>query len=230
MMQAKGEIMRVLKSLEEISDGKLYDIEDRAKAGTSNCERCSVCCHDIGDLVELSPYDAYEMVSHLGKSFDELLGKKIALQDCQKIQLPYLKMMGEDLQCSFLNGEGRCSIHGFRPNICRLFPLGRVYQKDDFKYFLQVESCVKPLLHEVSIKEWLGIANYEENKTFILAWYQLLKALHFRLKFVRDENEVEQIKAYVLDTFYRIQLQEGEDFYAAFWRVLPGAKQVLGII
>lgn len=222
--------MRTLKTLEGISDGKLYDIEDYVKADTSGCNGCYTCCHRVGDLVELTPFDVYEIVNHTKVSFDELLGNKLALQISNKMMLPYLKMKGETERCSFLNETGRCGIHEHRPNICRLFPLGRVYENDDFKYFLQVGTCVMPNLKEIKVKEWIGIANYNENKTFILAWYKLLKALHFRLKFVYDKAELEEMNQYVLNTFYRIHINEGEDFYTVFWRVLPEAKERLGIL
>ena len=103
--------MRTLKTLEGISDGKLYDIEDMVQADTCGCNGCYTCCHKVGDLVELTPFDAYEIKRAVGSSFDTLLGDKIALQPNGKLQLPYLKMVGETEQCSFLNAEGRCSMH-----------------------------------------------------------------------------------------------------------------------
>ena len=222
--------MKLLSTLEGISDGKMYDIEDIVKADTGGCNGCSACCHSVGELVVLTPFDAYEIASHLKISFDELLVDNIWLRENNKILLPHLKMHGDSERCSFLNEEGRCTIHGHRPNICRLFPLGRVYEEDSFKYFLQVSGCVKSDLKNVKVKEWIGIENYSENKTFILEWYHLLKALTFRLKFVRDEGEKNAISEYLLDTFYRITLKDGEDFYAVFSKRLPEAKRWLGII
>lgn len=222
--------MKSLRTLEGISDGRIYDIEDAVKADTCGCDGCSACCHGVGDLVVLTPFDVYEIVSHLNVSFDELLVDKLELRENNKVMLPYLKMHGDSERCSFLNEEGRCIIHRHRPNICRLFPLGRVYEEDDFKYFLQVGSCMKPNLKKVKVKEWIGIENYQENKAFILAWYRLLKALTFRLKFVRDDQERDAINKYLLDTFYRMTLKDGEDFYSAFFRYLPEAKNRLGII
>lgn len=222
--------MKVLRTLEGISDGKIYDIEDMVKADTGGCEGCSACCHGVGDLVVLTPFDAYEMRSHLNVSLDELLVDKLELRENNKILLPHLKMHGDSERCSFLNEEDRCMVHGCRPNICRLFPLGRVYEEDDFKYFLQVNSCVKPNLEKVKIEEWIGIQDYKENKVFILEWYRLLKALTFRLKFVRDAKELEAINQYLLDTFYRMTLKDDEDFYLAFSKCLPEAKNQLGII
>lgn len=222
--------MKSLRSLEGISDGRIYDIEDMVKAGTSGCDGCSACCHDVGDLVVLTPFDVYEIVNHLNVSFDELLIDKLELRENNKMMLPHLKMHGDSKRCSFLNVEDRCVIHGHRPNICRLFPLGRVYEEDDFKYFLQVDSCIKPNLEQVKVKDWIGIENYQQNKAFILSWHHLLKALAFRIKFIRDDEERDEVNKYLLDTFYRMTVKDGEDFYSEFLKCLPEAKNWLGII
>ena len=213
-------------NLDEISDGKLYDIEDIVKADTYGCNGCNDCCCDVGDLVVLNPFDVYEMTNFLNIEFNDLVGKNIELRENNKILLPYLKMNDDDKKCSFLNNEGRCNIHSKRPNICRLFPLGRVYQDDDFKYFLQVGNCPKNDLKEIGVKEWIGIDNYEENKLFILEWHKFIKALTFRLKFVRDELEIKNMNQIVLDNFYNINF----DFYNEFNKRLPKVKSLLGII
>lgn len=222
--------MKSINMLKEISDGKLYDIEDTVKADTGGCDGCSDCCCDVGELVVLTPFDVYEIVNHLGVRFDELLGNKIELRNNNKILLPHLKMQDDNKRCSFLNKEGRCMIHSKRPNICRLFPLGRVYKDDDFKYFLQVGNCPKENLKDVKVKKWLGIENYDENKKFILEWYKFIKALTFRLKFVRDKSEIEEINEILLDRFYRIKIGEGENFYSVFTKNLPNIKDRLGVI
>lgn len=222
--------MKVLRTLEGIFDGKIYDVEDIVKADAGGCDGCSACCHGVGDLVVLTPFDSYEIVSHLNISFDALLVDKLERRENNKILLPHLKMHGDSERCAFLNEEDRCIIHGYRPNICRLFPLGRVYEENDFKYFLQVDNCIKPNLKNIKVKEWIGIERYEENKVFILEWYRLLKALTFRMKFVQDNQERDTMNNYLLDTFYRRTLKEGEDFYSAFLGALPEAKNQLSII
>ena len=40
--------------------------------------------------------------------------------------------------------------------------------------------------------------SYDENKRFILEWYKFIKALTFRLKFVRDEEEIKAINKILL--------------------------------
>ena len=220
--------MKSINILDEISDGKLYDIKDIVKADTCGCDGCSDCCIDVGDLVVLTPFDIYEMVSFLDVKFDELLNDKIELRQENKILLPYLKMQDSTKKCSFLNEENRCMIHSKRPNICRLFPLGRVYQDNDFKYFLQVGNCPKNNLKDVKVNDWIGIDNYDQNKKFILEWHKFIKALTFRLKFVRDEKEIQEINNTLLDNFYRIKIKG--NFYEEFNKTLPKVKSILGII
>ena len=97
--------MKSINILEEISDGKIYDIEDMVKADTCGCNGCSDCCYDVGELVVLTPFDVYEMVNYLGAEFSELLENKIELRENNKILLPYLKMQDDNKRCSFLNEE-----------------------------------------------------------------------------------------------------------------------------
>jgi len=139
-------------------------------------------------------------------------------------------MVGDDKRCSFLSVEGRCTVHHFRPNICRLFPLGRVYAEDDFKYFLQVNACVKSELFEVDINTWMGIEDYTANKLFLLEWYKILKALTFRLKFVHDAADKNRIDQLLLSLFYNNTLEKQYDFYDVFQKNTPIAKKKLGIL
>lgn len=217
-------------TLASISDGRLYELEDLVRADSDGCEGCSACCCGVGELVKLTPFDIYEMKQGLGDTFDVLLAKHLELSTVDKITLPYLRMLGPDERCSFLNEVGRCSIHAYRPNICRLFPLGRVYQEKDFKYFLQVNACVKPKLKKVTVEQWIGIENYEKNKAFLLAWHTCLKALAFRFKFIRDAEELKAANDYLLETFYRRLPNDSDDFYDDFFKALAEAKDRLGII
>ena len=45
--------MRREQTLEEISDGKLYDSNDMVKADCHDCEGCCDCCQGMGDSVIL---------------------------------------------------------------------------------------------------------------------------------------------------------------------------------
>ena len=113
-------------NLDEISDGKLYDANDMVKVGCSDCAGCSACCHGMGETIVLDPYDIWQLTSHLGCTFEQLLSSgRIALHVYEGLILPSLNLVGEEEGCPFLNKEGRCSIHSFRPGICQLFSFGQ---------------------------------------------------------------------------------------------------------
>ena len=62
--------MRREQTLEEISDGKLYDSNDMVKADCHDCEGCCDCCQGMGDSVLLDPYDVYRLSAGLQKWVD----------------------------------------------------------------------------------------------------------------------------------------------------------------
>ena len=161
--------------MNEISDGKRYTSNDLAKLGCGDCEGCSKCCHGMGESIVLDPYDIYSLTINLDTTFKELLEDKISLSVKEMIILPHLNLQADNEGCLFLNENGRCSIHRFRPGICRLFPLGRIYENDSFSYFLQVNECAKPNRTKVKIKKWLGIPDLNKYEQYISTWHYFLK-------------------------------------------------------
>ena len=99
--------MRREQTLEEISDGKLYDSNDMVKADCHDCEGCCDCCQGMGDSVLLDPYDVYRLSAGLQKSAEQLLQEYLELGVTDGNILPHLRMTGVKEQCIFLNSEGR---------------------------------------------------------------------------------------------------------------------------
>ena len=83
-------------SLDEISDGKLYDENDMVKAGCNDCKGCSSCCRGMGDSIILDPLDIFRLTAALGKTFQELLEAYVELGVVDGVILPHLKMTGEE--------------------------------------------------------------------------------------------------------------------------------------
>ena len=121
-------------SLEDISDGKLYGINDMVRADCHGCNGCSACCRGMGSSIVLDPYDCYRLSSALGKTFQEMINQEIELNVVDGLILPNLKMKEDTQACVFLDENNRCSIHQERPGICRIFPLGRYYENGTFHY------------------------------------------------------------------------------------------------
>ena len=81
-------------SLEEISDGKLYTLNDMVKAGCGGCEGCSDCCRGMGESIVLDPLDFARMAEGLALTPQQLLGGYLELHVVDGIVLPNLKMAG----------------------------------------------------------------------------------------------------------------------------------------
>ena len=71
--------MRRNVSLGEISDGRLYDLNDMVKADCGNCAGCSACCQGMGDSILLDPLDVYRLTLCLDRSFESLLSDCLEL-------------------------------------------------------------------------------------------------------------------------------------------------------
>ena len=211
--------MRREVSLNEISDGKLYTSNDLVKAGCNDCNGCSACCKGMGTSLVLDPYDICKMTNGLKMSFMELLQGKIQLNVVDGVILPNMAMTSEDEACGFLDSEGRCSIHGFRPGICRLFPLGRYYDNETFKYILQINECKKENRTKVKVKSFLGIENLKEYEKYIADWHYFLKGMEQVMGKYISEGSDEKAKAITMDllnTFF-ITPYNANAFYQEYY-------------
>ena len=220
--------------INEISDGKIYGANDMAKLGVDDCSGCHACCTGMGDTITLDPYDVYRLEKGLSVGFDELLAEHLELRVADGVILPCLKMakdakpiltnknetgstkdIAEADTCTFLNEEGRCSIHPYRPGICRLFPLGRIYEDDTHKYFLQVHECHKERQTKIKIKKWIDTPDFVKYEAYIDKW-------HYSIKNITDcaaempEAQLKQVNMMLLQRFYIADYDTSQDFYTQF--------------
>ena len=202
--------------MKEISDGRLYSVQDMAKLGCGECAGCSACCKGMGSSIILDPFDVYRLEKHLKKDFEELLQKSLELNVVDGVILPNMKLVGEDEHCNFLNEEGRCSIHESRPGICRLFPLGRFYENGDYQYFLQVKECQKKNRTKVKISKWIDTPDYGTYKKYILRWHYFLNKAEEMIQNTSDENFSKQFCMLILQAFYGKRYDITKDFYEQF--------------
>ena len=191
-------------NLLEISDGKLYGNNDIAKVSCHDCAGCSSCCRDMGQSIWLDPYDVFQLTRGLGKSIEELLAEKIEFHVEDGLILTNIRMTGEgEPSCGFLNEEGRCSIHAFRPGYCRLFPLGRNYDDDKLTYFVLKDACPAPNKSKVKINKWLNIPHLRDYEKFLVEWHGLTKRLRaFYVECEQDEAVIKAINMKFLQIFY----------------------------
>ncbi len=212
-------------TMEEISDGKLYGLNDMVKVGCNDCEGCSACCHGMGSSIVLDPFDIYRLTTGLHTSFEKLLEKYIELNVFDGIIMPNLKLSGSGEACGFLNENGRCSIHVHRPGICRLFPLGRVYENHSFRYFLQVNECQKPNKTKVKVKKWIDTPGIADNEKYIVDWHYFLEDIQNKMAENNDDTFNKKINMYLLQNFY-IMPYEADNFYEQFYQRLKKAEEI----
>lgn len=213
--------------MNEVSDGKLYSSNDLVKADCGDCKGCFFCCQGMGQSIILDPLDIYRLTTNLRVTFEQLLEDKIELNVVDGIILPNLKMGGAREACAFLNEEGRCSIHDFRPGICRLFPLGRFYENHGFKYFLQVHECPKENKTKVKVRKWLDTPNLKKNEQYIIDWHYFLDDVQGKFKTLADDGLMKKIDMFILQQFFIEKYNETEDFYEQFDRRLVSAKKAV---
>lgn len=209
--------MRRNVSLDEISDGRLYGVNDMVKADCHGCQGCHKCCTGMGNSVILDPFDVWRLCAGTGKSLQDLLAEgRVELNVVDGCILPNLRMSGEEEACGFLDAEGRCSIHAYRPGVCRLFPLGRYYENDDFRYFLQVGECAGTNRSKVKVGRWIDTPDQAANHDFVCSWHRLLKDVEEAVKGQEDGQLARQLNMALLTGFYLEQPVSGEDFYLVY--------------
>ena len=215
---AAGKETGMDNSRNAVSDGKLYNWNDLVKVGCHDCSGCSACCRDMGQSVLLDPMDVFRLERNLGQSFEQLLAGPAELHVEDGLILPNLKMAGEEPRCFFLNEQGRCAIHAFRPGICRLFPLGRDYEEGRLRYFLLTDACPAKNKSKVKVRKWLDMEGLAEYESFLVRWHGLTKEQRQRLTAQADqEEEAKRLNLSFLQIFYMTPY-EGEDFYGEFYR------------
>ena len=213
-------------NLEEISDGRLYSANDMVRTDCNGCNECSACCQGMGNSIVLDPFDIYGITENLGLGFGELLKKALELNVVDGVILPNLRMQDEQEGCFFLTKEGRCSIHSFRPGVCRLFPLGRYYESGSFRYFLQVYECPKENKTKVKVRKWIDIPDLKRYEKFVTDWHYFLEDVEQLLKQV-SAAEQNHINMYLLKRFYLQPYSKEVDFYETFYKRLAEAKNML---
>ena len=129
----------------------------------------------------------------------------------------------------FLNGEGRCSIHVIRPGFCRLFPLGRYYSEDGFKYILQIHECAKKNRSKIKVKKWLDTPDLKQYEKFVWDWHQFLLDVQEVFYQTEDTELIRNLNMYVLSRFYYKVYEEKRDFYEQFYERLEEAKKLLSL-
>ena len=181
---------------------RLYGAQDMVRISSSSCAGCGACCRGMSDTIVPDPYDVWQMGLITGKTFEELMGAGIDLHVEEGVILPHLMMKKDTEGCFFLGEDGRCTIHAYRPGICRLFPLGRQYDEEKTSYFIVPEGCVKGGLSKVRIDKWLGIPDLPAYEDFKSRWHSFIRTLTARIAAEQSDETRRNINLYFLRLFF----------------------------
>lgn len=215
-MDANNSTSQHYKIMEEISDGQLYCADDVVKAGTGGCRDCSWCCEDMCDTIFLDPYDIYALQRGVGKEYKELIEEnfiEVGLHNF--VSMPHIKDRGNG--CGFLTDNKRCSVHSFRPGICRLFPLGRYYHDDTFSYIMQTRGCKAEEHEAVKVRDWLGIEDLKKYEEYVLRWHRVIKKIADFMTKPAEPGVKPKIHERFLKSFYEAPYDTSKEFYSQIY-------------
>jgi Fe-S-cluster containining protein len=102
----------------------------RAERFSFACQRCSRCCYHKG--IRVNPYEVARLARRCGQTTTDF--RKVSTRDGGGTLLA----QRENGACVFLGPEG-CTVHADRPEVCRLYPLGRFRQADGIEGFTHLE-------------------------------------------------------------------------------------------
>lgn len=211
--------------INDISDGKRYSSSDTVKIGCNDCAGCSKCCEHMDGLITLDPYDIYRMTSgESGQTFGSLINRHIEFAVDRGVLIPTLKMDEESKKCTFLREDGRCGIHSVRPGVCRLFPLGRLYEDGSFSYFLQKDECDYKVKTKVKIRKWLETPEIGRYEKYISDWHYFVRKIQDYIANASEE-EAGQINNALIQIFFVTEYKT--DFYEEFYARLEKVEGLL---
>ena len=194
----------------------LYSSNDMAKLGCNECSGCSSCCRGMGQSIILDPYDVFQLQTVTGQNFAQLMQDKIELRVEDGLILPSIRMQDDTDACGFLNRDGRCRIHTYRPGLCRLFPLGRNYDGKGLTYFLLEDACLIHNRTKVKIRKWLGIEQITKYENFLTAWHDLRKEVQTQIIENHSDDFTHKVNVRFLETFYQKPYVVSYDFFSQF--------------
>lgn len=185
--------------------------------GCADCEGCSECCRSTADTIILDPQDMYLLSKGTGKVFTDMIEREIEIRLVDGLILPNLmeEHEGEEEHCLFLTDRGRCSIHAFRPGLCRLYPMGRYYTEGGFRYILQKNECTGRVKTDVRLSDWLGIEDLPRYEAYIQDWHDFRKRVE-KVVPILTEKSRDSVQRYILQVFFVHPYRTLQDFYPQY--------------
>ena len=123
----------------KLYDGREVVLKENHNVFNFKCqEGCNLCCmdHDI----RLSPFDILRLCVKLKIKTNEFLEKYTSFIYDKQFNGTASCMLNLKNGCRFLK-EGICSIYDARPFLCRMYPVGTLFDDKKTLYYLYEKSC-----------------------------------------------------------------------------------------
>lgn len=174
-------------------EGRIEEIErqlmDLDSEFSFKCRKCGKCCKHQNTIL-FNSRDIFKIAQKLQITPEEVINEyaETYIGSASKIPVVHMVPRGQNEVCPFLK-DGLCSIHGCKPTVCALFPLGRVVVnaetlekgledgRVEVKYILNDIDCGSRKQRH-TVQEWLARFGIPEEDEFFLLWSRLTAMLH----------------------------------------------------
>lgn len=155
------------------------------------CTCCGACCRHREDIL-LSAYDLWRIAGYLHKSIEEIVDVycRVYIGNSSHLPVVNIEPKGMHATCPFLI-RNKCTIHIVKPQVCAIFPLGRISTEDtgETKYFLQSIDCGDKT-QTYTLKKWLAKSGITEDSHECLShWGKLLNSFFEVAKIINDFSD-----------------------------------------
>ena len=175
------------------------------------CIGCAECCRHVKESVPVSSQDAFYLTKHLRDMgldifcVDQFLDQFAApalLDDCGYF-VYFLKSVGEDDSCIFLNGN-RCAVQKAKPSACRLYPfMVDPSESGDYRYLYSKEREHHFRGPVVETRSWMKKYFLQETRAFLQVDYANAVPIARLLRQIPEER-----KTGALLHFHRLRYSE----------------------
>ena len=175
------------------------------------CIGCAECCRHVKESVPVSSQDAFYLTKHLREMgmdiycVDQFLDQFAApalLDECGYF-VYFLKSVGEDDSCIFLNGN-RCAVQKAKPSACRLYPfMVDPSESGDYRYLYSKEREHHFCGQIVETRSWMKKYFPQETRAFLQVDYANAVLIARLLRQIPEER-----KTGALLHFHRLRYSE----------------------
>lgn len=165
------------------------------------CTGCAECCRHVKETVPLDSQDVFYLTKHLRNmgidicctdQFIHQFAEPALIDDCGYF-VYFLKSVGEDDSCIFLNGN-RCVVHDAKPRACRLYPfMIEPNSSGECRYLYSREREHHFHGPIVDTRSWMKKHFPKEDREFVREDYSQAGPIAMLLKRIPEERKTEAV-------------------------------------